>query len=254
MRYYGGLDWGEAHHDIAVIDQTGVPVAQLRITNTADGLADLLTALRQVKRNRRDIPIGIETGRGLIVAGLRNAGQPVFVLNPTQVARYRDRLTAQRKKSDRTDAQLIAHILRVDGHAHRPVPASTPRADAIRELARAHRKTVHDARYTAARLRSRLHEFFPAALDAWPAQGGLTRPDARVILAAAPTPSRAARLTHRADRGPPRRGRPDPADRRRGRPAVPPVPPAGAAAAGGARGRDGPPDQRPRRPTRRHAC
>ncbi|MGI5213409.1 IS110 family transposase [Plantactinospora sp. CA-290183] len=196
-RYFGGLDWGESHHDMAVIDQDGTVVTQLRITNTADGLAELLAALRQVKRNRRDIPIGIETGRGLIVAGLRKAGQPVVVLNPTQVARYRDRLSAQRKKSDRSDAKLLAHVLRVDGDAHRPVPASTPRAEAIRELARAHRKTTHDARHTAARLRSRLHEFFPAALDAWPSQGGLTRSDARTILTAAPTPAKAARLTHR---------------------------------------------------------
>jgi transposase len=196
-RYFGGLDWGEAHHDIAVTDEHGKVVAQLRITNSVDGLAELLAALRRVKRNRRDIPIGIETGRGLIVAGLRKAGQPVVVLHPTQVARYRDRLTAQRKKSDRGDAKLLAHILRVDGDAHRPVPASTPRAEAIRELARAQRKTAHDARYTAARLRSRLHEFFPAALQAWPRPGGFTRPDARTILTAAPTPPRAARLTHR---------------------------------------------------------
>lgn len=197
MRYFGGLDWGETHHDITVLDQNGMVAAQLRITDTADGLAELLAALRQVKRNRRDIPIGIETGRGLLVAGLLKAGQPVVVLNPTQVARYRDRLTAQKKKSDRSDARLLAHILRVDGEAHRRLPASTPRAGAIRELARAHRKSVHDARYIAARLRSRLHEFFPAALQAWPAPGGLIRPDARTILAAAPTPGRAARLTHR---------------------------------------------------------
>ncbi|MFY1673953.1 IS110 family transposase [Plantactinospora sp. WMMB334] len=195
-RYFCGLDWGERHHDIAVIDQTGTLVAQLRITDTADGLAELLTALKQVKASRRDIPIGIETGRGLIVAGLRKAGQPVVVLNPTQVARYRDRLAAQRKKSDRTDAHLLAHILRVDGDAHRPLSVASPLSEAIRELARAHRKLAHDGRWSAARLRSRLWEFFPAALDAWPQRAGLTRPDARTILAAAPTPGRAALLTH----------------------------------------------------------
>ncbi|MGI5214930.1 IS110 family transposase [Plantactinospora sp. CA-290183] len=196
-RYFAGLDWGESRHDVAVIDNDGTVVAQVRIADTADGLAELLAALRQVQRGHRDIPIGIETGRGLMVAGLRQAGQPVVVLNPTQVARYRERLTAQKKKSDRSDARLLAHILRVDGQSHRPLPACTPKVEAIRELARAHRKSVQDLRHLAGRLRSRLHEYFPAALNAWASQnGGLTRPDARTILAAAPTPARAAELSY----------------------------------------------------------
>ncbi|MET8121087.1 transposase [Micromonospora sp. NPDC005189] len=72
MKYYAGLDWGECHHDIAVIDEAGQLVSQLRLTDDANGLAQLLAALAAVRRNRRSIPIGIETGRGLMATGLLN--------------------------------------------------------------------------------------------------------------------------------------------------------------------------------------
>jgi transposase len=46
------------------------------------------------------------------------------------------------------------------------------------------------------KLRSLLREFYPAILDAFAdKRGGLLRPEARVLLAAAPTPRAAARLT-----------------------------------------------------------
>ncbi|WP_410812251.1 IS110 family transposase [Micromonospora sp. 067-2] len=70
MKYYAGLDWGEYHHDIDVIDEAGQLVSQLRLTDDANGLAQLLAALAAVRRNRRSIPIGIEPGRGLMVTGL----------------------------------------------------------------------------------------------------------------------------------------------------------------------------------------
>ncbi|MET7948999.1 IS110 family transposase [Micromonospora sp. NPDC005324] len=198
MRYYAGLDWGESHHDVAVVDEQGQLITHLRVTDDVHGLAQLLAALAAVRRNRSSIPIGIETGRGLMVAGLRKAGQPVVVLNPTQVANYRSRLAAQRKKSDRGDAHLLAHVLRVDGDAHRPAPAVSPQAAALRELTRTHRQALHTAGLLARRLRSVLRDYYPGAATAWAhLPGGLTRPEARTVLTAAPNPTRAARLTHR---------------------------------------------------------
>ncbi|KAB1925115.1 IS110 family transposase [Micromonospora sp. ALFpr18c] len=198
MKYYAGLDWGESHHDVAVVDEEGQLITHLRLTDDVYGLAQLLAALAAMRRSRRSIPIGIETGRGLMVAGLRKAGQPVVVLNPTQVANYRSRLAAQRKKSDRGDAHLLAHVLRVDGDAHRPTPAVSPQAAAPREMTRAHRQALHTAALLARRLRSVLRDYYPAAASAWAhLPGGLTRPEARTVLTAVPTPARAARLTRR---------------------------------------------------------
>ncbi|GAA1613978.1 IS110 family transposase [Saccharothrix algeriensis] len=196
MRFWAGLDWGVYHHDLAVTDDAGNPVVQLRVTNDLHGLNAALNALREVRRNRRSIPIAIETGRGLMVAGLRQAGQTVVVLNPTRVANYRNRWSAQPKKSDRQDALLLANILRVDGHVQPVQPQPSVHAQAVQEMARAHRRTVQSATLTSQRLRSLLHSYFPAAVTAWAGyDGGITRREARVILSAAPTPTQAARLT-----------------------------------------------------------
>jgi len=112
------------------------------------------------------------------------------------VARYRDRHSAAGRKSDHGDAVVLAGILRTDSHAHRPLPADTELAQAIAVLARAQQDAVW-ARTTAHnKLRSHLREYYPGFLAAYAhARGGITRPEARVILAAAPAPAAAAKLT-----------------------------------------------------------
>jgi transposase len=61
----------------------------------------------------------------------------VYAINPLVVARYRERHSVARAKSDRVDAELLANILRTDRTAHRPLPADSELAQAIAVLARA---------------------------------------------------------------------------------------------------------------------
>ncbi|MFK0142527.1 hypothetical protein [Streptomyces murinus] len=65
-------------------------------------------------------------------------------------------------------------------------------------MARAQRRALYGRQYQYNQLRSLLREVHPAALTAWSElPGNLLRGEARAVLAAAPTPSRAARLTKR---------------------------------------------------------
>lgn len=50
------------------------------------------------------IPVAIETPRGLLVAALRATGRKVYSINPMAVARYRERASVSRGKSDHADA------------------------------------------------------------------------------------------------------------------------------------------------------
>jgi hypothetical protein len=112
------------------------------------------------------------------------------------VARYRDRHSAARRKSDHGDAVVLANILRTDAHAHRPLAADTELAQAIAVLARAQQDAVWERTCAHNKLRSHLREYYHGFLAAFAdARGGITRPDARVILAAAPDPAAAAALT-----------------------------------------------------------
>ena len=197
MDVYCGIDWAEDHHDIALADRDGKLLARRRISDDAAGLAALLDLLAGHGDTPEDlIPVAIETPRGLLVACLRATGRPVYPINPMAVARYRDRHSVAGKKSDHGDSFVLANVLRTDMHAHRPLPADTELAQAIAVLARAQQDAVWDRTQACNRLRSHLREYFPAFLGAYaPAKGGITRPEARAVLAAAPTPADAARLT-----------------------------------------------------------
>ncbi|MGV9383524.1 IS110 family transposase [Nonomuraea sp. NPDC003707] len=202
-RFWCGIDWSETWHDVAVIDGKGALVAETQILETPEGLKELLRLLSGLtpshRHSRKHVPIAIETGRSLLVAGLRRVGQPVIAINPTVVARYRGRVSpAKKRKSDKSDALLLANIIRTDGHLHRALPATSEQALALTELSRAHRHAVREQQYYFRRLRSQLRGYYPAALQAWEdLPKKILRPEARALLHLAPTPAKAAKLTRR---------------------------------------------------------
>ncbi|MEU9744760.1 IS110 family transposase [Streptomyces niveus] len=197
MKIFCGIDWASDHHDIALVDADGTLVAKARITDDIAGLQQLLDLLAEHGDTLETrIPAAIETCRGLLVACLRATGRPIYAINPMAVSRYRDRHSVARKKSDHFDAMVLANILRTDTAAHRTLPADTELAQAIAVLARAQQDAVWDRTQAANKLRSHLREYFPGYLAAvQPVLGGLCSSVARVLLAAASTPARAARLT-----------------------------------------------------------
>ena len=197
MDVYCGIDWAEDHHDVALAGRDGQLLARRRISDDAAGLAQLLDLLAGHGDTPEDpVPVAIETPRGLLVACLRATGRAVYPVNPMAVARYRDRHSVAGKKSDHGDAVVLANVLRTDMDMHRPLPADSELAQAIAVLARAQQDAVWDRTTAHNRLRSHLREYYPAFLAAYAtADGGIMRPDARAVLAAAPAPADAARLT-----------------------------------------------------------
>jgi len=197
MDVYCGIDWAEDHHDIALVNRDGRLLARRRISDDAAGLAQLLDLLTEHGDSADDpVPVAIETPRGLLVACLRATGRQVYPINPMAVARYRDRHSVAGRKSDHGDSFVLASVLRTDLAMHRPLPADTELAQAIAVLARAQQDAVWDRTQAHNRLRSHLREYFPGFLAAFAdARGGITRPEARAALAAAPTPADAAALT-----------------------------------------------------------
>ncbi|MCK2245233.1 MULTISPECIES: IS110 family transposase [unclassified Crossiella] len=199
-RCFAGIDWSEGLNDVAVVDDSGEIIASARIPETPEGITECLRLLAKAnpssRHRRRDVPIAIETGTGLLVDALVSRGQTVYAINPAVVARYRGRLHPTRQKSDRRDAALLANILRTDLIHHRPLPVNTPAATAIAVLVREYQSAARARQRHFNRLRSQLREYFPAAITAWQElPNGLLRPEARALLAIAPTPALAARLS-----------------------------------------------------------
>jgi transposase len=197
VRMFCGIDWAEDHHDVALINTDGKLIAKQRISDDAAGFAALMHLLAEAGDSADDtIPVAIETSRGLLVACLRATGRKVFAINPMAVSRYRDRHSVAGKKSDAGDALVLAHILRTDLAAHRPLPADSELAQAIAVLARAQQDAVWERTCAHNKLRSLLREYYPGILAAFAdKRDGLLRPEARTVLATAPTPAAGAALT-----------------------------------------------------------
>jgi transposase len=187
-----GIDWASDHHDVALIDPEGTKLGRRRISDDAAGLGELTSMFAAYGGGLGTVKIAIETERGLLVASLRAAGYEIYPINPKAVDRYRDRHHLARGKSDAADALVLAHILRTDAHLHRPLPADSAAAQAIEVLARAHQDLIWSRQHEVNRLRSLLGGYYPAALAAFP---DLTTRTAMTVLAAAPAPAQAGRLS-----------------------------------------------------------
>jgi transposase len=111
-KVFCGIDWAENHHDIALVDQDGTQLAKLRISDDSAGFNALLEPLsRHGDSPEEPIPVAIETPRGLLIACPRTTGRKVYAINPLAAARYRDRSSVARAKSDAADARVLANIL-----------------------------------------------------------------------------------------------------------------------------------------------
>jgi hypothetical protein len=195
MRLFAGDDWAEDHHDVEVMDEAGTVLARRRLSEGAAGMAGLhalIGGLLDEGDDDPDVLIGIETGHGPWVTALVAAGYRVFPVNPQQSARFRARYAVSGAKSDAGDAHVLADMVRTDSHQLREAAGDSPEAAGIKVLARAHKTMIWNRTRETQRLRHQLLQYFPAALEAF---GDLDAPDTLELLARAPDPVSAAKLT-----------------------------------------------------------
>ena len=196
MRLFAGDDWAEDHRDVELMDAAGRVLARKRLPEGVAGIARLHALIGQElgpdAGEDAEVVVGIETDRGPWVAALVAAGYTVFAVNPLQASRYRERHGVSGAKSDRGDAHMLADMVRTDSHQLRAVAGDSPGAGAVKVVARTHKTLIWERTRQVQRLRHQLREYFPAALAAF---DDLDAPDALELLARAPDPARAARLT-----------------------------------------------------------
>jgi transposase len=195
LRLLVGDDWAEDHHDVEVIDEAGKVLAKRRLPEGVAGMRQLHELIgRFLPEDQQDaaVVIGIETDRGPWVAALVAAGYLVCPVNPLQASRYRQRHGVPGAKSDGGDAHMLADMVRTDSHQLRPAAGDSLQAGAVTVVARTHKTLIWDRTRQVQRLRHQLREYFPAALEAFE---DLDAPDVLELLAKAPDPARAARLT-----------------------------------------------------------
>ena len=198
MRLFVGDDWAEDHHDAGLMDVSGRRLAKARLPEGVTGIARLHAMVGEQPGEDADeddagqVAVGIETGRGPWVAALAAAGYTVFAINPLQASRYRERHGVPGAKSDAADAHALADMVRTDSHQLRPVAGDTALAAAVKVVTRTHKTLIWERTRCTQRLRHALRDYFPAALEAFE---DLDAADTLELLARAPDPASAARLT-----------------------------------------------------------
>jgi transposase len=196
LRLFVGDDWAEDHHDVELMDGSGRRLAKARLPEGVAGMVRLHIMigdhLGDTDNEDAEVVIGIETDRGPWVAALVAAGYTVMAVNPLQAAEFRRRLGVSGAKSDAGDAHVLADMVRTHSHELRPVAGDSAQAEAVKVVTRTHKTLIWERTRHTQRLRHALRDYFPAALDAFE---DLDAADTLHLLATAPTPAQAARLT-----------------------------------------------------------
>jgi len=177
------------------MDATGRRLARGRLDEGVAGISRLHAMVAKALGEDVEqavVKVGIETDRGPWVQALLASGYEVFAVNPLQAARYRQRHSVSGATSDKTDAHTLANMVRTDSHELRAVTPDSPRAEAIKVVARAHKTLIWERTRHTQRLYHALREYFPAALRAF---DDLDAVDTLELLGKAPDPASAARLS-----------------------------------------------------------
>ena len=117
---------------------------------------------------KHPIPVGIETDRGLWVAALRDTGRGDLPDQPAGGLAVSGTLCGGGRQIRCHRRSVVGqHCVRTDASAHRPLPADTELAQAIRVLARAQQDAVWARQQIGNQIRDLLKDFYPAALVAF---------------------------------------------------------------------------------------
>ena len=195
---YCGIDWAEDHHDIALVDRDGRLLARRRIGDDAAGLTSLLALLAEHGDSARGPDPGGDRdpagAAGRLPARHRTAGVPDQPDGRGPLPRPAlDRRAQVRPRRRRRAGQHPAHRR---WHAHRPLPADSELVQAIAVLPAPSRTPSGNAPPRTTSCAPTCASTTPASSPRSPQRAaGISRPEARAVLAAAPTPAAAAKLT-----------------------------------------------------------
>lgn len=188
-----GIDWSESHHDVEVQAGSGKVLKQLRINADVGGLTRLHETLSELAEEPSQVVIGIESNHGLLLNALVASGYRLYSINPLTSARAREGESPGRSKSDRSDAHLLANLVRTKRQDLRPLAGDSEQAQAVQIRARSHVRAIRVQQRLRNQLRSALAKFYAGVLPLLGEDEDLR--DALAVLSAAPNPERGRRLS-----------------------------------------------------------
>lgn len=184
-RYYLGVDWGDRVHAVAVGDEGGRKVAEMKVEESVEGLAEFGRWMDERRGEGIELWAAIEKPEGRIVDFLLDHGVEVFAINPKALDRARDRFRQSGSKSDPFDARVLCEFLRTD-HMHlKPLKPNSEQAQELKILTRDHQRLVRQRSRLLNQLEVTLKEYYVRPVEAF---GALDTPMALDFLKQYSTP------------------------------------------------------------------
>jgi len=158
-----GIDWADREHEVCVIDADGRERSET-LEQSPEAIGQWLT------RELADGPIAImlEQSRGALAYALMLRDKVVlYPVNPKQFSRYRESYSNAGSKNDRSDARLLARMLRERIDTLTPWTPDTENTRLLGRFCEIRRQLVDERTRYVQQLTDRLKCCFPQALT-WP--------------------------------------------------------------------------------------
>ena len=163
-----GIDWADKKHAYALKVKGSDKIRCGYFIQKASSIGDWVEMLRKLSGGGK-VAIATEQAKGgLIFALMKYDFIHLYILNPQNVANYRESFTSSGAKSDPADALLILDFLE---NRYKKLPAWVPEPEDVRLLQRLTEqrvRLVHDLKRLGNKLTSTLKEYFPEVLEMFP--------------------------------------------------------------------------------------
>ncbi len=161
---YIGIDWSEAKHDVCILNKTGAVLKEFTITQTANGHTRLEQEIKSFDMTADQCLIGLETSSNLVMDFLEPRPYTIYVIPPNQVASSRGRFSSSGRRNDRSDAHLLADMVRTDRHRFAPWRADGLTVNQMRTSLRLIDDLTQSITRYSNRLRAALLRAYPLAV------------------------------------------------------------------------------------------
>ena len=194
MKLYIGIDWSESKHDLVFMNEKGGVIERETIRHNQEGFRQINRVCKKLQVSRQICYVGIETEKNLLVEWLWGQGyENIYIIPPRMTKSSRGRHRSSRAKSDQSDAELLADMVRTDRARLRrwkPNRVLTLQIAAKVSLVQFQTKSIVR---TANRLRAILTIAYPAALGVF---SSIKTQIALEFIQTYPTPQEAKALSY----------------------------------------------------------
>lgn len=157
-----GFDWARNKHDVAIQTPAGDWLYTGHVAHQAAALDQLRDRIAQFEPDPAQVHVALEQHDGALLAWILHTGYTLYAINPKSADRARDIYRPAGGKDDKTDARVIADLLRTNLTRFKPLHAQSDETLHLRSLARLRQRLTHQKTACLQRLRTLLAEWCPA--------------------------------------------------------------------------------------------